>query len=176
MGLMMQKSAEKIADQYSKLEKSERLTINKMYEYVVMEIDYIADTLKAWDSSIQVNNLKMSLIAQRKLLDKGYIPKLRYTIDDTLKKTYQEVLGYKNYLDFSRKDYALMGLAFISNLQGNNISGGNVGNTGGFQGSTINIIQCTFKIFRYSRYFLISYRYIKIRIISIFRPKRSLTN
>lgn len=131
-------SAEKIADQYSKLVKSERLSINKMYEYVVMEIDYITDTLKIWDSSIQANNLKMSLIAQRKLLDKGYISKLRYTIDDTLKKTYQEVLGYKNYLDFSRKDYALMGLAFISNLQGNNISGGNIGNTGGTQIGTQN--------------------------------------
>ena len=54
-------------------------------------------------------------------------------------QTYQEVLGYKNYLESSREDYCLMGLAFLSKLQGNNISGGNVGNTGGFQGSTINV-------------------------------------
>ena len=132
-------SAEKIADQYLKLKKSERLSIDKMYEDVVMEINCIDTILEKCNSSIENNNVKESLVAQRKLLEKGYISELRYTIDDTLKATYQEVLGYKNYLESSREDYCLMGLAFLSKLQGNNISGGNVGNTGGFQGSTINV-------------------------------------
>ena len=131
-------SAEKIADQYSKLKKSERLSIDKMYEDVEMEIDYIDAILKKWNSSIENNNVKESLVAQRKLLEKGYISELRYTIDDTLIETYQKVLGYKNYLESSRVDYALMGLAFLSKLQGNNISGGNVGNTGGTQIGTQN--------------------------------------
>ena len=134
-------SAEKIADQYLKLKKSERLSIDKMYEDVVMEINCIDTILEKWNSSIENNNVKESLVAQRKLLEKGYISELRYTIDDTLKATYQEVLVYKNYLESSREDYCLMGLAFLSKLQRNNISGGNVGNTGGFQGkgNIINI-------------------------------------
>lgn len=132
-------SAKKIANDYSNLVKSEQAFINKIYYDVLIEIDYIDTILEQWNSSIENNNVKDSLVTQRKLLEKGYIPGLRYTIDDTLKATYQEALGYKNYLESSRDDYCLMGLAFISKLQGNNISGGNVGNTGGFQGVTINI-------------------------------------
>ena len=134
-------SAKKLSNDYSNLVKSEQAFINKIYYDVVMEIDYIEAILKKWNSSIENNNVKESLVAQRKLLEKGYISELRYTIDDTLKATYQEVLGYKNYLESSREDYCLMGLAFLSKLQRNNISGGNVGNTGGFQGkgNIINI-------------------------------------
>lgn len=132
-------SAKKIANDYSNLVKSEQAFINKIYYDVLIEIDYIDTVLGQWNSSIENNNVKESLVAQRKLLEKGYIPGLGYTIDDTLKATYQKVLGYKNYLESSRDDYCLMGLAFISKLQGTNISSGNVGNTGGFQGVTINI-------------------------------------
>ena len=134
-------SAKKLSNDYSNLVKSEQAFINKIYYDVVMEIDYIEAILKKWNSSIENNNVKESLVAQRKLLEKSYISELRYTIDDTLKATYQEVLVYKNYLESSREDYCLMGLAFLSKLQRNNISGGNVGNTGGFQGkgNIINI-------------------------------------
>ena len=132
-------SAKKIANDYSNLVKSEQAFINKIYYDVITEIYYIEAILKKWNSSIENKNVKESLVAQRKLLEKGYISELIYTIDDTLTETYQEILGYKNYLESSREDYCLMGLAFISKLQRNNISGGNVGNTGGFQGTIINI-------------------------------------
>ena len=132
---------EKIANDYSKLKESEQAFIDKIYFHIAMEINCIDTILEKWNSSIENNNVKESLVAQRKLLEKGYISELRYTIDDTLKATYQEVLVYKNYLESSREDYCLMGLAFLSKLQGNNISGENVGNTGGFQGkgNIINI-------------------------------------
>lgn len=130
---------EKIANDYSKLKQSEQAFIDKIYFHIAMEINCIDTILKKWDSSIENKNVKDSLVAQRKLLEKGYIPELRYTIDDTLKATYQEVLGYRNYLESSREDYCLMGLAFLSKLQENNISDGNIGNTGGFQNNTINI-------------------------------------
>ena len=73
-----------------------------------MEIDLIGGILEEWDLNIKNNNLKGSLVDQGLLKERKYISKLRYHIDDTLKKTYQEVVGYKNYLEFSRADYNLM--------------------------------------------------------------------
>ena len=101
-------SLKEIAKKYAKLEKSERVFIDKMYSYLTMEIDLIDGILEEWDLNIKNNNLKGSLVDQGYLKEQGYISKLRYTIDEILKETYQEVLGYRNYLELSRADYNLM--------------------------------------------------------------------
>lgn len=101
-------SLKEIAKKYAKLEKSEQVFIDKMYSYLAMEIDLIDGILEEWDLNIKNNNLKGSLVDQGYLKEQGYISKLRYTIDEILKETYQEVLGYRNYLELSRADYNLM--------------------------------------------------------------------
>ena len=101
-------SLKEIAKKYAKLEKSEQVFIDKMYSYLTMEIDLIDGILEEWDLNIKNNNLKGSLIDQGYLKEQGCISKLRYTIDEILKETYQEVLGYRNYLELSRADYNLM--------------------------------------------------------------------
>ena len=101
-------SLKEIAKKYVKLEKSEQVFIDKMYSYLAMEIDLIDGILEEWDLNIKNNNLKGSLIDQGYLKEQGCISKLRYTIDEILKETYQEVLGYRNYLELSRADYNLM--------------------------------------------------------------------
>ena len=101
-------SLKEIAKKYAKLEKSEQVFIDKMYSYLAMEIDLIDAILEEWKLNIEGNNLKGSLVDQGLLKERKYISKLRYTIDDTLKETYQEVLGYRNYLELSRADYNLM--------------------------------------------------------------------
>ena len=101
-------SLKEIAKKYAKLEKSEQVFIDKMYSYLTMEIDLIDGILEEWDLNIKNNNLKGSLVDQGYLKEQGYISKLRYTIDEILKETYQEVLGYRNYLELSRADYNLM--------------------------------------------------------------------
>ena len=101
-------SLKEIAKKYAKLEKSEQVFIDKMYSYLTMEIDLIDGILEEWDLNIKNNNLKGSLVDQGYLKEQGYISKLRYTIDEILKETYQEVLGYRNYLELSRADYDLM--------------------------------------------------------------------
>ena len=101
-------SLKEIAKKYAKLEKSEQVFIDKMYSYLAMEIDLIDGILEECDLNIKNNNLKGSLVDQGYLKEQGYISKLRYTIDEILKETYQEVLGYRNYLELSRADYNLM--------------------------------------------------------------------
>ena len=101
-------SAKELVKKYLKLEEVEQAFIDKMYSYLAMEIDLIGGILEEWDLSIKGNNLKGSLVDQGLLKERKYISKLRYTIDDTLKEIYQEVLGYKNYLELSRADYNLM--------------------------------------------------------------------
>ena len=101
-------SLKEIAKKYAKLEKSEQVFIDKMYSYLTMEIDLIDGILEEWDLNIKNNNLKGSLVDQGYLKEQGCISKLRYTIDEILKETYQEVLGYRNYLELSRADYNLM--------------------------------------------------------------------
>ena len=101
-------SLKEIAKKYAKLEKSEQVFIDKMYSYLTMEIDLIDGILEEWDLNIKNNNLKGSLIDQGYLKEQACISKLRYTIDEILKETYQEVLGYRNYLELSRADYNLM--------------------------------------------------------------------
>ena len=101
-------SLKEIAKKYAKLEKSEQVFIDKMYSYLAMEIDLIDAILEEWKLNIEGNNLKGSLVDQGYLKEQGYISKLRYTIDEILKETYQEVLGYRNYLELSRADYNLM--------------------------------------------------------------------
>ena len=101
-------SLKELAKKYAKLEKSEQVFIDKMYSYLAMEIDLIDGILEEWDLNIKNNNLKGSLVDQGYLKEQGYISKLRYTIDEILKETYQEVLGYRNYLELSRADYNLM--------------------------------------------------------------------
>ena len=101
-------SLKEIAKKYAKLEKSEQVFIDKMYSYLTMEIDLIDGILEEWDLNIKNNNLKGSLVDQGYLKEQGYISKLRYSIDEILKETYQEVLGYRNYLELSRADYNLM--------------------------------------------------------------------
>ena len=101
-------SLKEIAKKYAKLEKSEQVFIDKMYSYLTMEIDLIDGILEEWDLNIKNNNLKGSLVDQGYLKEQGYISKLRYTIDEILKETYQEVQGYRNYLELSRADYNLM--------------------------------------------------------------------
>ena len=101
-------SAKELGKKYSKLDESEQAFIDKMYSYLAMEIDLIGGILEEWDLSIKGNNLKGSLVDQGLLKERKYISKLRYTIDDTLKEIYQEVLGYKNYLELSRADYNLL--------------------------------------------------------------------
>ena len=100
--------ADELANKYSKLEESEQAFIDKMYSCLEKEIDYIDAMLEGWKLGIEGNNLKKSLIFQGYLKEQGCISKLRYTIDDTLKETYQEVVGYRNYLELSRADYNLM--------------------------------------------------------------------
>ena len=101
-------SAKELVKKYLKLEEVEQAFIDKMYSYLAMEIDLIGGILEEWDLNIKGNNLKGSLVDQGLLKERKYISKLRYTIDDTLKEIYQEVLGYKNYLELSRADYNLM--------------------------------------------------------------------
>ena len=101
-------SAKELGKKYSKLDESEQVFIDKMYSYLDMEIDLIDGILEEWDLNIKNNNLKGSLVDQGYLKEQGYISKLRYTIDEILKETYQEVLGYRNYLELSRADYNLM--------------------------------------------------------------------
>ena len=109
-------SLKEIAKKYAKLEKSEQVFIDKMYSYLTMEIDLIDGILEEWDLNIKNNNLKGSLIDQGYLKEQGCISKLRYTIDEILKETYQEVLGYRNYLELSRADYNLM-KSFLSSAE-----------------------------------------------------------
>ena len=109
-------SLKEIAKKYAKLEKSEQVFIDKMYSYLTMEIDLIDGILEEWDLNIKNNNLKGSLVDQGYLKEQGYISKLRYTIDEILKETYQEVLGYRNYLELSRADYNLM-KSFLSSAE-----------------------------------------------------------
>ena len=111
-------SLKEIAKKYAKLEKSEQVFIDKMYSYLAMEIDLIDGILEEWDLNIKNNNLKGSLVDQGYLKEQGYISKLRYTIDEILKETYQEVLGYRNYLELSRADYNLMKSFFPSAEEG----------------------------------------------------------
>ena len=107
-------SLKEIAKKYAKLEKSEQVFIDKMYSYLAMEIDLIDGILEECDLNIKNNNLKGSLVDQGYLKEQGCISKLRYTIDEILKETYQEVLGYRNYLELSRADYNLMKSFFHS--------------------------------------------------------------
>ena len=107
-------SLKEIAKKYAKLEKSEQVFIDKMYSYLTMEIDLIDGILEEWDLNIKNNNLKGSLVDQGYLKEQGCISKLRYTIDEILKETYQEVLGYRNYSELSRADYNLMKSFFHS--------------------------------------------------------------
>ena len=109
-------SLKEIAKKYAKLEKSEQVFIDKMYSYLAMEIDLIDGILEEWDLNIKNNNLKGSLVDQGYLKEQGCISKLRYTIDEILKETYQEVLGYRNYLELSRADYNLM-KSFLSSAE-----------------------------------------------------------
>ena len=109
-------SLKEIAKKYAKLEKSEQVFIDKMYSYLTMEIDLIDGILEEWDLNIKNNNLKGSLVDQGYLKEQGYISKLRYTIDEILKETYQGVLGYRNYLELSRADYNLM-KSFLSSAE-----------------------------------------------------------
>ena len=109
-------SLKEIAKKYAKLEKSEQVFIDKMYSYLTMEIDLIDGILEEWDLNIKNNNLKGSLVDQGYLKEQGCISKLRYTIDEILKETYQEVLGYRNYLELSRADYNLM-KSFLSSAE-----------------------------------------------------------
>ena len=101
-------SLKEIAKKYAKLEEPEQVFIDKMYSYLEMEIDLIDGILEEWDLNIKSNDLKGSLVDQGLLKERKYISQLRYTIDDTLKQIYQEVLGYRNYLELSRADYNLM--------------------------------------------------------------------
>ena len=101
-------SLKEIAKKYAELEESEQLFIDKMYSCLVMEIELIDGILEDWKINIEGNKLKGSLISQGYLKDIGYKLKVRYTIDDTLRETYLKVLGYKNYLEFSRADYNSM--------------------------------------------------------------------
>ena len=109
-------SLKEIAKKYAKLEKSEQVFIDKMYSYLAMEIDLIDGILEECDLNIKNNNLKGSLVDQGYLKEQGYISKLRYTIDEILKETYQGVLGYRNYLELSRADYNLM-KSFLSSAE-----------------------------------------------------------
>ena len=101
-------SLKEIANKYVKLEGAEQAFIDRMYSCLEMEIDLIDAILEDWKLNIEDNNLKGSLVDQGYLKEQGCISKLRYTIDDTLKETYQEVVGYRNYLELSRADYNLM--------------------------------------------------------------------
>ena len=101
-------SAKELVKKYVKLEEAEQAFIDKMYSCLEMEIDLIGGILEEWDLNIKNNNLKGSLVDQGYLKEHKYISKLRYTIDGTLKEIYQEVIGYRNYLELSRADYNLM--------------------------------------------------------------------
>ena len=109
-------SAKELGKKYSKLDESEQAFIDKMYSYLAMEIDLIDAILEEWKLNIEGNNLKGSLVDQGYLKEQGYISKLRYTIDEILKETYQGVLGYRNYLELSRADYNLM-KSFLSSAE-----------------------------------------------------------
>lgn len=107
-------SAKELVKKYLKLEEAEQAFIDKMYSCLEMEIDLIGGILEEWDSNIKSNDLKGSLVDQGLLKERKYISRLRYTIDDTLKEIYQEVVGYRNYLELSRADYNLMKSFFPS--------------------------------------------------------------
>ena len=110
-----QRNAEKLSNQFLSITLTERFAIAKMYEYLPIEIAELSTILIKWDFSIKYSNKKEFLAAQKKLLERDYIKRLVYTIDDNAIKLYEQVLKYKNYLESSRLDFALIGVEYLNN-------------------------------------------------------------